>query len=329
MIKKSKIWNTFMDMPESGVILGIIGFLIILAIITGGSWFTAHTFKSIFKTAATLGIIAIGQALLITGGEIDLSVGSIYAFIGLMYALLIRNLLFLGNVPALLLSFLIVIAIGLGIGLAHAFLVTKMKISSLIVTLGSLFIFRGIANGIGKGWGLPYPHEIRGTVLSKILGEANYNGFSISLVWLIIITVVFSVILSFTRYGNRLQAVGRDPITSLSVGISPTKVKITAFLICVMLTSLAAILDFADTKYAYSSGGEGFPLETIAAAVLGGCVVIGGGIGSVWGTVLGVFLLAAVRTGLIMMGAPAYWYITFVGIVLILMMVIRVTRKQR
>lgn len=328
MVKKSKIWNSFMDMPESGVVLGIVGLLAILAIASGGDWFTVNTFKSIFKTSATLGLIAIGQALLITGGEIDLSVGSIYAFIGLIYALLIKILMPVGGaVPGLLLAFLITMAVGLAIGLFHSVLVTRLNIPSLIATLGSMFIFRGIANGIGKGWGLPFPQGARMNVLSGILGESGFLGFNISILWLIIITIIFSVVLSYTRYGNRLQAVGRDPITALSVGISPTKVKLTAFLIAAALASFAAMLDIADTKYAYSAGGQGFPLESIAAAVLGGCAVVGGGIGSIWGTVLGVFLLSSVRTGLIMMGAPPYWYITFVGIVLILMMLIKMKRR--
>ena len=74
--------------------------------------------------------------------------------------------------------------------------------------------------------------------------------------------------------------------------------------------------------YAYTLSGSDFQLESIAAAIIGGCV-IGGGIGSIWGPVLGVFLLASVRTGLIMIGAPPYWYITFIGLVLILMMSIK------
>lgn len=327
MVKKFKIWDSFMNMPEYGVVLGIIGLLAILAVATGGDWFTVNTFKSIFKTSATLGLIAIGQALLITGGEIDLSVGSVYAFIGLIYAWIIKALIPIGSVPGLLLAFLITMAVGLAIGLFHAVLVTRLNIPSLIATLGSLFIFRGIANGIGKGWGLPFPKGARMNVLSGILGESGFRGFNISILWLIIITIIFSVVLSYTRYGNRLQAVGRDPITALSVGISPAKVKLTAFLIAAALASFAAMLDIADTKYAYSAGGQGFPLESIAAAVLGGCVVVGGGIGSIWGTVLGVFLLSSVRTGLIMMGAPPYWYITFVGIVLILMMLIKMKRR--
>jgi ribose/xylose/arabinose/galactoside ABC-type transport system permease subunit len=325
MLKKSKLWNTFIQMPESGVVLGIIGLLIILSI-TGRNWFTVYTFRSIFKTSATLGIITIGQALLITGGEIDLSVGSVYAFIGLMYTWLIRTLMPVGAVSGLLLAFLITIMLGIAIGLFHAVLVTRFKIPSLIATLGSMFIFRGIANGIGKGWGLPFPRMARMNVLSRILGESNFKGFNISILWLIIITIIFTIVLLYTRYGNHLQAVGRDPITVLSVGISPAKIKLIAFIVCAVLVSFTAMLDIADSKYAYSAGGQGFPLESIAAAVLGGCS-IAGGIGSIWGAVLGVFLLSSVRTGLIMMGAPPYWYITFVGIVLILMMLVKTKRR--
>jgi len=159
-------------------------------------------------------------------------------------------------------------------------------------------------------------------VFSNIFGESYPLGLNVSIFWLILITIIFVIVLPYTRYGNRLQAVGRDPITALSQGISPTKTKLIAFLVCAVLASFAGVLSAPDEGYVYSSAGNDFPLESIAAAVLGGCIV-GGGIGSIWGAVLGVFLLASVRIGLIMIGAPPYWYITFVGIVLILMMTVK------
>lgn len=327
MQKKSKVWGNFIQTPEFGVILGIIGFLIILALVTRGQWFTSATIKTVLKSTATIGLITIGQALLIIGGEFDLSVGSVYAFTGLVYVWLIRVLPATGISLGPWHAFLIVLILGLAIGFFNGILVTKMEIPSLIVTLGSMFVFRGLAMGVGKGWGLPFPNKAQMTVFGKIFGGSYPLGFNVSIFWLILLTIIFFIVLSYTRYGNRLQAVGKDPITALSLGISPKKTKIIVFLICAALATFAAILSAPEEGYVYASAGKDFPLESVAAAVLGGCI-IGGGIGSIWGAVLGVFLLSSVRTGLIMMGAPPYWYVTFVGIVLILMMAIKSFRKE-
>ena len=326
MLKKSKPWNTFIQMPESSVIIGIIIVLIILAIFTRGQWFSSFIIAKVLRTTAFIGIIAIGQAVLVIGGELDISVGSVYGFTGLVYIWLaggLRREVYdhietgpnLGPLPA----FLIVMIIGLAIGFFHAILVTKAKIPSLIVTLGSMFIFRGIIYLITQGFALTIVEDLRNMLTIRILGNGGIGEFTITVLWLIIITVIFAIILPFTRFGNRLQAVGKDPITALSQGISPHKTKIVAFLICSSLVSFTGILGAGYYGAIQPSAGEGMEFESILAAVLGGCV-IGGGIGSIWGTVLGAFLLASVWNGLIMMGVPIYWYVTFVGIAFILIM---------
>lgn len=326
MLKKSKPWNAFIQMPESTVIIGIIIVLIILAIFTKCEWFSSFILAKVLRTTSFIGIIAIGQAVLIIGGEFDISVGSVYGFTGLMYIWLAGGLRrevydHIATGPNLgpLLAFFIVMILGLAIGFFHAFLVTKAKISSLIVTLGSMFIFRGIIYLITQGFALVMVEELRNTAIIKILGSGSFGDFTISIFWLIAITIIFTIVLPFTRYGNHLQAVGKEPITALSQGISPVKTKFIAFLICSALVSFSGILSAGYYGSIQPSAGEGMEFEGIASAVLGGCV-IGSGIGSIWGTVLGAFLLASVWNGLIMIGVPIYWYVTFVGVAFILIM---------
>ena len=232
----SKIWEIFVHRTESVAILSCICVVMILALVTKGVWLSDVPLATTLRTTAFLGIIVVGQALLIIGGEFDLSVGSVYAFTGLIYVWLIGGLqlkvyelvpigIGLGFLP----SFFIVMLLGLAIGLSHAFLVTKLRIPSLIVTLASLFIFRGLIYFITGGFPLALPEELRPSILNKILGGGSLLRFNISILWLIIITVIFTIVLSYTRYGNHLQAVGRDPITALSQGVSPTKTKLIAF----------------------------------------------------------------------------------------------------
>ena len=207
MLKKSKYWNAFLEMPESPVIIGTIFILIILAIFTDGDWFSSFIFAKVLRTTSFIGIIAIGQAILIINGEFDLSVGSVYGFTALVYIWLagaLRREVYdqigagpnLGFVPA----FLIVMMLGVAIGFLHAILVTKVKIPSLIVTLGSLFIFRGIIYLITQGYALAMVEELRNTTIIKIFGSGSLGDFSISIFWLLIITIVFMIILVYAQY---------------------------------------------------------------------------------------------------------------------------------
>ena len=184
----------------------------------------------VLRTTSLLGIVAIGQAFLIIGGEFDLSVGSIYGFSGLLFIWLsgglrqeVYDLVPAGPKMGPILPFIIIIIFGLVIGLLHGFLVTKIRIPSLMVTLGTMFIFRGIIYLSSAGYPMSFIEELKDNFIINILGGGNILGLDVSVVWLFFFIIILIIVLSFTRYGNQLQVVGRDPLTALSLGVSPKK----------------------------------------------------------------------------------------------------------
>jgi len=297
---------------ESSAIIGVIILALFFTIGTKGLWL-GNLSKTLLLTSE-IGIIAVGQALLMISGEFDLSVGSLFAFTGVAF------ISFINMGLGVLLAFLFTIILSCGIGLVNGFVTLKLKVPSMIATLGARFVYRGLVYIFTSGIGLHIPHSSRNNPLVKLLGGAPL-GFSSSILLLGIITAVFMALLSSTRYGNHVFAVGADPKSAQSCGVSPEKVKIIAFIICSALAGFAGIISTCRESTVYFSTGRGIELESIAAAVIGGCV-LSGGVGSIWGAVLGAFIISSLRGGLLMIGAPSYWYISFVGMILILFMVL-------
>jgi simple sugar transport system permease protein len=247
-------------------------------------------------------------------GEFDLSVGSVFAFTGVAF------ISFIDLGFGVLLSFLCAVILSCGIGLVNGLFTLRLKVPSMIATLGARFVYRGLVYIFTSGIGLHIPHDSRDHLLVRLLGGKPL-GFSSSILLLGVISVAFMLVLSSTRYGNHVFAVGADPRSAQSCGVSPMKTKMIAFILCSALAGFAGILVTSRELTVYFSTGRGAELEAIAAAVIGGCV-LSGGVGSIWGAILGAFIISSLRGGLLMIGAPSYWYISFVGMILILFMVL-------
>jgi len=293
---------------ESVAILGNIMLISLFVILTKGLWLSQ--IPGILTLASQIGIITIGQALLIISGEFDLSVSSVFAFIGMIFVFL--NQAGLGT----LLSFLCGLLVASIIGLINGIITLKLKVPSLITTLGALFIYRGLVYFFTGGFPLRLPMSVKDDTLIYVLGGNFLSNFNNAIIYLIFITLMFVIILSYTKYGNHVVAVGGDPQTALSQGISPVKIKMIAFIICSLLAGLSGIITTSINGSVYASSGKGAELETIAAAVIGGCS-LRGGIGSIWGTVLGVVMLLTIKNGLIIMGIDILWYLIILGLLLI------------
>jgi simple sugar transport system permease protein/ribose transport system permease protein len=258
--------------------------------------------------AAILGCIAMGQALVIMTEEIDLSVGSVYGLTGAAFITLEANLGVFGAMVAGL-------VLAACIGMVQATAVLKGRVPSMIVTLGGLFAVRGIIYVWTGGTVRSLPEEARAHWLMHLLGGELF-GIEAALFWTLLLLAVLSLVLWRTSFGNRLLAEGGDLSTALSQGVRTNQIKTTAFVLCSMLAGFAGILTLADKPQTHVTLGELMELEAIAAAVMGG-TLLSGGRGSLLGALLGAFIITSVRYELIRLGAPAAWYISFVGLVLI------------
>ena len=301
------IKKLFTGRIESSVVLGAILVVLFFSIGTNGLWL--NNLPSVLALTAQVGIVAIGQALLMTSGEVDLSVGSVFAIVGIVFITLMDW--GVGVIPSMLLA----VVVASMIGLINGLITVKFKVPSMIVTLGAMFVFRGLAFILTTGFSLSIPRANRDDALIGLIDDRTL-GISHAVVILVLLTAFFVFLLGRTRLGNHIFAVGGDPDSALANGVSPDRVKTIAFVLCSMLTGIAGVVVVCQEGAVYSTSGRLMELETIAAAVIGGCT-LRGGVGSIWGPVLGVFVLSSLKGGLILMGAPTYWYKAFVGMILI------------
>jgi simple sugar transport system permease protein/ribose transport system permease protein len=315
----------FFKRTEATIIIGCVLLFVIFAIVDPDGWFHFFTIRNITRFTAILGLVAIGETMLILTKEIDLSVGAVYGLVGIAFISLEPTL-------GVALSLIVALLIAAGIGLVNALLVLRGKLSSMIVTLGGLFFYRGVIYVtiyVTTGGTVPsFTSETRAHWLIQLLGENWFFRLENGFWWFLLALICFTYVLVRTRYGNHLLAIGGHPLTAASRGVRVHFVKTIAFVICSVLAGFSGIVTLANDPHTNVDMGSGVELEAIAAAVVGG-VLLTGGRGSIIGAALGAFFLTAVRAELITLGAPSDWYITFVGFVLVFAAVVNTLIQRR
>ncbi len=241
-----------------------------------------------------IGIASIGTAFLIISGNIDLSIGSQYALCAVLAALAAKEL------PAPM-AWLAGILLGAILGLMNGLMVWRISISPIIVTLGTLTIFRGIALRVTNGFG------VRGVPKAfSWLGQAKFLAIP-SPVWtLIVLAVMAHLILQYTTQGRHLFAFGGNRQAAEAAGIDGRRLVLASFAVNGALVGLSAVLAASRFGTAAPTFGVGFELDVIAAVILGG-VAFTGGEGSIIGVVLAVILLGVINSGLISTGIDPHY----------------------
>lgn len=294
---------------EIGILLIAAALVIAFASTSGGRWANGYNFASIAQVTATLAIMSIGVSLVMCTGEIDISVGSVFGFSALIY---LGTSAHLGTVLAAFLG----IAAGAAIGFVNGFLVTWFRAPSLIITLSTLMIFRGLSVAVTEGFSFSVPYAARSGLLYQILGGGKLLGVNVAFWWLALILAVASVFIYATPQGNRLLAVGGSAATAHSRGIRVDRVKISAFILSGTLAALAGVLEGGKLGFADGGLGQLSELQAIAACVLGGCALAGGRI-TLIGVVAGAFTLSSVQSYLVVNGVRPQWFIFLLGLIVV------------
>ncbi|TXR50745.1 ABC transporter permease [Phyllobacterium endophyticum] len=245
------------------------------------------------------GILSIGQAFVIITGGIELSVGSLIALLGVLFVDLIANLGM--DWP---LAFMLILVVGGLIGLAHGWLITRLKLQPFVVTLCGLLIYRGIARfytadgTAGFGFGQNFP-------TLEFLTAGRTYGIPNSFIALLIIMGVTWVVLHRSVFGRYLYAIGKNEEAARYSGIRTGRMVMAAYVICGVLTALSAIYFAMYTRsISPASHGNFYELYAIAAAVLGG-FSLRGGEGSIFGVILGTILLQELQNLVNLLGIPS------------------------
>lgn len=258
------------------------------------------------------GIFSIGAAVVIITAGIDLSVGSMFALLGVLLSI---SLVEKRWNP--LLAVTAILGLGAALGAIHGLLVTRLKLQPFVVTLCGLLIYRGLAQFIAhdetKGFG-----EAKGFEGLRALATSSPLGVPIQFILLVVVAVVASVVLGRTVYGRSLYAVGSNEQATRYSGIHTQRIIASAYIVSGFLAAVAGILmAFYSNSISPSSHGSSYELYGIAAAVLGGCSLRGGE-GSVFGVILGTILLQVLQNLVNLLGIPSSLNFAVVGAVILI-----------
>ncbi len=272
-----------------------------------------------------LGLIALAMTLLMTAGEFDLSVGSLFGFAPvMMWTLYNGGLLPLGA------AFLVSLVVAALIGLVNGLFVTRLKIPSFLVTLGMLLVVRGTALFVTDG----FPQRTwsaGGQGLANLLvGDFYIGSFRIyaSLFWFAGAAIVLGYVLTHSKYGNWIQATGGNSVAAQARGVNVNRVKVALFVLTAVLSAFAGVISSIRTSAANPNSGSGYELEVIAMVVIGGTALTGGR-GTIVGTVIGILILRVMRNGIVLIGVPGLAYNIFIGAIILGMMALHSWLERR
>jgi simple sugar transport system permease protein len=314
----------FISKPEFGP-------LVLLIVELAVFWSINHDFLSVLNISNTLsftvelGLIALGMTLLMTSGEFDLSVGSVFGI-----APVIMWTLFNTGLASLEVSFVIALVLAAFIGWANGWFVTRIKISSFLVTLGMLLVVRGIGLYISDGFPQRTWSAGQHWLANVLVGDFYIGTFRVyaSLFWFIGVAVILGYVLTGTKAGNWIQATGGNAGAARARGVNVNRTKVLLFMLSAVLSALSGIISSIRTSSANPNSGNGYELEVIAMVVIGGTALTGGR-GTIIGTVLGVFILRIMRNGIVLIGVPGLAYNIFIGASILGMMTLHSVLERR
>jgi ribose/xylose/arabinose/galactoside ABC-type transport system permease subunit len=346
MSSSGKIGLSLSKFPEGGLILVIIALGLLLAVFGGSvqlpkfqktpdgkrervfetnaagqkvpafetvnKFFNARTIVQIAKDTSFFAIMAVGMTVVIITGGIDLSIGSMYALASVCGALVLSPYGPSGGGGAMILGIVVTIAVGALLGFLNGAMITAFQVHPFIITLGTMAIYRGIAFVQTSGQSIGgFPEGFRQFVRSEL-----WDLSLVPLVVMIIVTIVGGIFLAQTAIGRKIYAVGGNEIASRYSGIRVGRVKLLAYTLTGLTAGIASVLSLGYYGAGSSGDGQGYELNVIAAAVVGGASLIGGK-GTALGAFLGAVILQMISNGLVILNIPQNYSQIVIGMVVI------------
>lgn len=303
--KKDGVLKTIFKSKEVSIFL-ICVLLSILIEIKNPIFLTYNNIMDVLRNTSYTLIIAVGMTFVLIARGLDLSVGSMFAFGGLLAATMMTN-----GVP-IILSVLIALVVCTLLGAVNAFCIVKLKVPPMIATLGSMYMVRGLVLVLTKGQPVyPLPDAFAG------FGKLKLVGIPCIIIIAAIISIIAHWVLNRTTYGRSVYAVGGNPETAKYAGINVKWITATCYMISGALAAMAGILNAARMGSGQPTVGDGTEMTVITAVIIGG-VSLNGGAGSVLGTVLGTLLMNILSTGMNLVGVSAYWQKFVMGLIIVI-----------
>ena len=336
-VRQVGLISRLLTRPELGAIVGTVLVWVFFAIVAFENNFVSWaTTASIFNRAAPLGILAVAVSLLMIGGEFDLSIGSLVGFASMAIMLLVTPVDAGGWGWALWPAAGVALIISLASGAANGALVITTRLPSFIITLASLFIFRGLTIAITRlrtnRTQLSGTDQVEGFELADTLFAARFTifgaDFRASILWWIGLTALATWILLRTQWGNWIFGTGGAVEAARNVGVPTAKVKIALFMATAFSAFLVALIQAVQFNGADTLRGRLQEFFAIIAVVIGGTLLTGG-YGSAIGAFFGALIFAMVQQGIIITGVDGDWFQVFVGAVLIVAVIFNNFVRER
>ena len=306
----------FRRWEASGVLVALLALCALLAVATP-NFFTLSNLPIVLRNASFVGLVALGQTMVLLIGGIDLSVGTAAGLSAVVGALMLTKL---GLNPYLV--FLLTAVFGLCLGFFNAAFIARLRLNPFIVTLASGEIFAGLNLVITQG----YPVRPLGPTFRSV-GQGEIFGVPVPVLIFFAAGLVLWFVLARTRFGRNVYAVGGNRDAANLVGIRVWRVEFLVFGLAGMFAALAGVLYASRMDAAQPSVGEGWMLSAITAAIIGG-TSLRGGEGTVVGTVLGAVLLTVLQNGTVLLNVSGYWQRVIIGSVVLVAVLVDLVRRK-
>jgi simple sugar transport system permease protein len=313
----ARVARAFVVRREASIVLVAIGLTLYFQS-TNENFLSSGNLPVLAQFVAAAAIIAAGEVMLMISGEIDLSVGQVFALAPFIMHFGIEDY----GLPFAL-AVLVALAVSAFVGLINGSITCLLGVPSFITTLGTLFLINGITLTISDG----FPRSVPDVGVADAFGAANFSEFA----WAVVIILGVQVLLRLTPWGLHTVASGGNPIGAREAGVRVNRVKIGNFMLCSVLAGLTGILEaFQVNSIDPLAGGTNIMFAAISAAVIGGTALAGGS-GTVIGAFVGAIVLGILRNGFTLQGVDAFTFDLILGLAILVAMTINVylTRLRR
>jgi simple sugar transport system permease protein len=306
--------------PQLGI-LTVFGLMWLFFIVFAPRTFLSpRIYLAFMSTIPFFAIIALPLTMLVIAGEMDLSFPSIMA-IGMVGFVTVLNLT--GNVFLALLAGLLV---GFLAGLLNGVIVVGIGLPSLVVTIGTQFFWRGAVLVLLGGKSHSLAAAKSSFIYSLLVGKVG--GIPIQMIWLVVITIAVWVLLNRHRFGANIYIIGDNKQTAELMGVNTGRTRMLMFALVGMAAAFAGILASLQVSFFWPSLGEGYLLSTLAAVFLGGTSVFGG-VGTIFGTFIGSFIIGAIQAAIVAIGLTGFWTELIYGLIIILSVSMHAILRRR
>ena len=318
--RRSRLVIDLLLVPWTSVLLALIIISILISLATPYFLTTGNILGTVAVYFSWICIAGFGEALVMIGGGLDLSVGSIMGFAGMISALV------LAAGAGLAAAVFAGLGAGVLIGLGNGLVITRIGLNPFITTLGSLSIVRGLTFGIVQGMAVTPPDSHAGTVFAS-LGTGAVLGIPVPVLVMIGLGIVLHVVMTTMPFGRHVYGLGGNEAAARLLGLNVTRMKLVLYMASGLFAAIGGILLTAKSGTALPDAATGYELNVIAAVIIGG-TSLAGGRGTIAGVVIGAALLGVINDGIVLLGMAGYWQQLITGVVIVAAAAIDILRRR-